>query len=294
VRRDRIVRYALIEGHASHAPIAPYHEDGRRRCPEISIYRRIRRSIRVSAASPRLRLMDAFELRLDGEPVEIPASSQRLIGLLAIQARTIHRSTVAGTLWPESSESRAFGNLRSALWRVQRVAPGLIRLIGNGLSLCGGLTVDATDVMGRARRLVDGTASDNDLRDDPVQLTGELLPDWYEDWLEGHRERLRLLGIHALEALSAQLRARGHHAQAVDAAQLAVMREPLRETARRALIQAHLAQGNHDEAFRQLTSFRRLLASELGVEPSPPLVALLVGPVDGPRTPTFVLSSLRT
>jgi DNA-binding SARP family transcriptional activator len=248
----------------------------------------------VSAASPRLRLMDAFELRLDGEPVEIPASSQRLIALLAIQARTIHRSTVAGTLWPESSESRAFGNLRSALWRVQRVAPGLVRLIGNGLSLRGGLSTDAAQVVGRARRLLDGTASDADLRGDPAGLAGELLPDWYEDWLEGHRERLRLLGIHALEALSARLRALGDHAQAVDAAQLAVMREPLRETARRALIEAHLAEGNHDEAMRQLASFRRLLASELGVEPSPPLVALLVGPVDAPRPPRFVLSSLRT
>ena len=248
----------------------------------------------MSAASPRLRLMDAFELHLDGKLVYIPASSQRLIAMLAVQARTIHRSTVAGTLWPESSESRAFGNLRSALWRAQRAAPGLVRLIGNGLSLRGGVSIDATEVMGRARRLLDGTSSDADLRDDPATLAGELLPDWYEEWLDGHRERLRLLGIHALEALSAQLRAGGHHAQAVDAAQLAVMREPLRETARRALIEAHLAEGNRDEAMRQLTSFRRLLGSELGVEPSPPLVALLVGPVDALRPARFVLSGLRT
>lgn len=244
----------------------------------------------MSAASPRLRLLDAFELTVGGLPVDMPASSQRLVALLAIHARTMHRSAVAGTLWPESSESRASGNLRSALWRVQRAAPGLVRVSGTAISLRPGMSVDSVEMIACARRLLDGTPDTDDLAVDPARLAGELLPDWDEEWLDGHRERLRLLGVHALEALSTHLRRLGLFAQAVDAAQLAVMREPLRETARRALIEAHLSQGNREEAMRQLGAFRRLLVSELGVEPSSPLAALLIGPVDESRRPTFVLA----
>jgi DNA-binding SARP family transcriptional activator len=244
----------------------------------------------VSAATPKLRLLNAFELTVGGLPVEMPASSQRLVALLAVHARTMHRSAVAGTLWPESTDTRAFGNLRSALWRVQRAAPDLVRVFGTAISLRPGMAVDVTEMIACARRLLDGTPDLDDLAVDPARLAGELLPDWYEDWLDGHRERLRLLGVHALEALSSQLRRRGLLAQAVDAAQLAVMSEPLRETARRALIEAHLSQGNREEAMRQLRAFHRLLASELGIEPSGPLAALLISPVDDERRPTFVLA----
>lgn len=44
--------------------------------------------------------------------------------------------------------------------------------------------------------------------------------------------------------------------------------EPLRETAHRTLIEAHLAEGNWSEARRQFRECRRLLREELGVEPS--------------------------
>jgi DNA-binding SARP family transcriptional activator len=51
--------------------------------------------------------------------------------------------------------------------------------------------------------------------------------------------------------------------------------EPLRESAHRALIGAHLAEGNRVEALRQLARLRHLLREELGVEPSLRAVDLL-------------------
>ena len=47
--------------------------------------------------------------------------------------------------------------------------------------------------------------------------------------------------------------------------------EPLRESAHRAVITAHLAEGHHVEALRHYTAFRNLLAAELGLDPSPQL-----------------------
>jgi DNA-binding SARP family transcriptional activator len=57
----------------------------------------------------------------------------------------------------------------------------------------------------------------------------------------------------------------------------AVGREPLRESAHRALIQAHLAEGNAGEAVRRYRRYAEIADRELGVEPSPMMRALLNG-----------------
>jgi DNA-binding SARP family transcriptional activator len=77
--------------------------------------------------------------------------------------------------------------------------------------------------------------------------------------------------MHALEALSRRLVDCGEYARAVDAAYAAIAVEPLYESAQATLIAAHLAEGNHAEAIRQFTAFRRLLYDETGLAPSPSL-----------------------
>jgi len=70
----------------------------------------------------------------------------------------------------------------------------------------------------------------------------------------------------------------GQFAMAVDAALAAVRAEPLRESANRCLIQVHLAEGNVCEARRALELHRQAIRADLGIEPSPQLVALVSGP----------------
>jgi DNA-binding SARP family transcriptional activator len=103
-----------------------------------------------------------------------------------------------------------------------------------------------------------------------LELSAELLPTWYDDddWLLVERERFHQLRLHALEALCQRLTAAGRYGQAVDAGLAAVAAEPLRESAQRTLIKAHLAEGNYGEANRQYELCRHLLAEELGVQPS--------------------------
>jgi SARP family transcriptional regulator, regulator of embCAB operon len=78
-----------------------------------------------------------------------------------------------------------------------------------------------------------------------------------------------------LEALADRLIAVGRCGEAVGAAGAAVRAEPLRESARAALIQAYLAHGNQAEAVREFTRYRMLLATELGLAPTPRLHGLL-------------------
>ena len=49
--------------------------------------------------------------------------------------------------------------------------------------------------------------------------------------------------------------------------------EPLRESAHRVLIDAHVGAGNRGEALRQFRVCRALLERELGLPPGPDLVA---------------------
>jgi len=231
-----------------------------------------------TADSWRLQLLQAFELSRAAVPLQLPIGAQRVLALLALLGRPAQRLYVAGVLWPDSSESHSGGSLRSALWRLRQVAPGVVVTDSTRLALAPAVRVDFHEVIERTHGLVSDDPDPGPILD-PEELTRELLPDWYDDWLNADRERLRQLQLHALEALSTRLRGRQEYAQAIEVAGMAVAVEPTRESARRELIKAHLAEGNMDEALRQFRLFRRLLVGELGVEPSRGLVALF--PADG-------------
>jgi DNA-binding SARP family transcriptional activator len=222
-----------------------------------------------------LSLLNAFELRCDGEVVGLPISAQRLLAFLAVHERPLLRPYVAGTLWIEANDDRAGASLRSSLWRLNRSGHHLVESTSMQLGLAAGIDVDLRRSFALAGRIIDGTASVRDLDAAEESLDGELLPDWYDDWLLFERERFRQLSLHALEALADRLVADGCLGGALRAALAAVRGEPLRESAHRALIRVHLAEGNRSEAIRQGELCRRLLRERLGVEPSPQLEQLL-------------------
>ena len=71
------------------------------------------------------------------------------------------------------------------------------------------------------------------------------------------QERFRQLRLHALEATSDQMLAEGSTFDALCAGLAAVSCEPLRESAHRCVIAAHLAEGNTSEATRTVRPLRR-------------------------------------
>jgi DNA-binding SARP family transcriptional activator len=227
----------------------------------------------------RLSLLDAFELRCDGEPVSLPPSAQRLLALLALHDRPLLRPHVAGTLWLDTPEERASANLRSSLWRLNRPGPRLVEATSFQLRLAPEIRVDARETAALAHRLLARTArsaeNEAELALDPHLLTGELLPDWYDDWVMLERERLRQLSLHALEALGERMLEAARLGEALEAALAAIAMEPLRESAHRLLIRIHLAEGNAAEAIREFELCSRLFREQLGLEPSPQLVQLV-------------------
>lgn len=222
----------------------------------------------MQPAVAHVQLMGQFQLVVGGRPVHIPLGAQHLLALLALRGVLVRRPLVAGTLWPEKSDTRATANLRSSLWRVGQVSPQVVMCTDGVLGLAPSVSVDVEEMLAQARRLLDDGAccEQSDLAVGP--LLHDLLPDWYEDWVLMDRERIRQVRLHALEALSERLISLERFSEAIDAALAAVAAEPLRESAHLALMRAHQAEGNRCEVLRAYENLRRLLCSELAVEPS--------------------------
>jgi DNA-binding SARP family transcriptional activator len=225
---------------------------------------------------PRLTLLGGFELRCDGEHVALSASAQRLLAFVALRERPLQRSYVAGSLWLDSAEERAAANLRSALWRLHGCGIQLVHCMGPQLSLDTDLVVDLREAEQLAHRVLDRT-NGVDLDVDASLLSGDLLPDWYDDWVVFERERFHQLRLRALDALCGRLADAGRLDVALEIGLAAVADDPLRESSHRAVVRVHLADGNIAEAIRQYRLCRRLLNEQVGVEPSERMKELVRG-----------------
>jgi DNA-binding SARP family transcriptional activator len=227
-------------------------------------------------------LLRGFRLTCRGAQVDLPLAAQRVLALIALHARPMLRVVVSCTLWPDTTEQRANANLRSALWRLKQ--PGLTLVVARvtTLSLDPAVHVDVHRAEELGHAILDGEVHRERLGRTALALTGDLLPDWPDDWVVIERERFRQLRLHALEALCEQLTKAGHFGQAVDAGLAAVAGEPLRESAHRAVIKAYLAEGNRCEAVRQFERYRTIAHAEMHVAPSAGMRALLAArlPVD--------------
>jgi DNA-binding SARP family transcriptional activator len=222
---------------------------------------------RPAANRTDLKLLDGFDLVCGGLSVSLPLSAQRLVAFVALHERPVLRSYVAGSLWLESSEERANANLRSALWRLHRNGRRVVECIGQRLALGSEVVVDLRESERLAQRVLNGDTGD-DLAVEPSSLSGDLLPGWYDDWTLFERERFRQIRLRALDTLCERLTVAGRVDAALEAGLAAIAAEPLRESSHRAVIRAHLADGNVAEAVRQYRLCRRLLNDQLGLEPS--------------------------
>jgi DNA-binding SARP family transcriptional activator len=225
---------------------------------------------------PAVLLLGGPYVMLDGDRREIPDGSKRLLVFVALGTGRVDRRYAAGSLWPTGNDDRAAGNLRSALWRLKCAGINLLESDKCSLMLRPGTVVDVSILCEWAARLVDGSATQADLcavnwRNDIM----DLLPGWYDDWVIFERERIRQRLLHALEVLSRRLAAAGRCAEAVEAAISAVSADPLRESANKVLIEAHLAEGNLVEGRRAYQRYRDTVRRELGVEPDKELANLV-------------------
>lgn len=223
----------------------------------------------------RLSMLGSFGLSCDAIRVPLPGTSQRLLAFLALQRRPLPRIYVAGTLWPDTTERHASGNLRTALWRLNGLSASVVVTLGNCLALDPAVEVDLHQAVSLAQGLMSGETACREVPIASLTLATELLPGWYDDWVAPERESFREMRLHALEHLCRELAAAERFGDAIEAGLAAVAGDPLRESSHRALIRAYLLEGNLALALRQYRQCREVLEDELGVEPSSRMASLL-------------------
>jgi len=232
------------------------------------------------------RVLGPLEVVVDGQTVAIASRRQRaLLALLIVHAnRVVGTDRLLDDLWGD--EAPASGR-DAVVFHVSR----LRRSLGdNGVRIetrDGGyaLRADPDEIdAGLFEQLV--AEGHGHLGDDPaaaVQRLSDALRLWRGEPFEGLADfaftaeeirRLEQLRLRAIEdRFEAQLTL-GHHAAVVADLDRFVDREPLRERARATLMLALYRAGRQADALRVMHDGRRILAEELGIDPSPELTAL--------------------
>ncbi|HEY4419667.1 MAG TPA: BTAD domain-containing putative transcriptional regulator [Pseudonocardia sp.] len=222
----------------------------------------------------------------DGATVPLGVDSRRLVAYLAVHPRPQERTSLAADLWPGVPTDAAVRMLADAATAVD--VPELLAEEDESgpLALAADVEVDLADALGLVRALPDiPTNHDPDIS----LLSADILPGWTAPWIAVERERFRQLRLHALEERSLRLTSAGRYAEAVSIAKSAAQTAPSRESARRALIEAYLGQGDVAAAVAEFDDYQELLRSSVGGPASTGLEALF------PPSPVWpVLRARRT
>ncbi|WP_166644423.1 BTAD domain-containing putative transcriptional regulator [Microbacterium sp. BK668] len=219
-----------------------------------------------------LQLLGCWRLAVSGRAVAVPRRDQRVIAAIALLDPRPRRQ-LAEILWPDGSRDHAQANLRVNLSDIRRHYPGILA-DSDPLSLAPGVGVDVASLR-LLPSIIDGETECSRLREWlEFARRAELLPGWYETWLDLEQERVRQLRLSALEILGRTLLKYGDADGALSAATIALDAEPWRESSYELQMRAHILAGNRALALRVYESARSMLLRELDVEPAPILSGL--------------------
>lgn len=152
-----------------------------------------------------LKLLGQFAVQRGEEPVELPPACQRLIALVALKRRPVHRLWVCAMLWPHAQTRRAIASLRSTMWRLRPVgADPLLEVDPQYIALASDVSVDWYHAVDQIEHLLE---SDEPVDPQfvsellPLLRAGELLDGWTEPWAHAERQRYRATRKAARDAL---------------------------------------------------------------------------------------------
>ncbi len=197
-----------------------------------------------------IRLLGTFEVTDGGKIIAISSRpAQSLFAYLVLNAGIAHRrEKLAGMLWPDAPENNARGYLRHALWRIRKELP-VARypeadfLLSDDLSITFNSTADYWLDCDAVTKLDDSSSAD-DLMTVLAEYKGELLPGFYQEWVELEREHLSAVFEHHMARLLSLLQEEGRWLDILDWGERWIMLGQKPEPAYRSLMSAHAAKGD--------------------------------------------------
>jgi predicted ATPase/DNA-binding SARP family transcriptional activator len=241
----------------------------------------------LAAGSVDIRVLGPLEVVLEGHLVAVPGRRERaVLALLAVEVgRPVDVTRFEVLLWGDDPPRTADKTLQTFVSRLRHVLGDVPdRLVRRERSYLLDLPTEATD-LGRFRMLVRGAAKASSVGD--AEAAVEALLTALALWRGEHPAELGpTAAAHAvgqliqrersaaIEALVAARLATGDLDAAVADAEAELVGHPDHESLWALLMRAHAAAGRPTAALEAYERFRRWLAEELGLDPSPSLAVL--------------------
>ena len=210
-----------------------------------------------------------------------PFPTKKTRGLFAYlvthRKRSHTRTQLAGVFWPDYPEDRALRNLSTTLWRIRQVIPeGYIKVEGEriGFITNSQYWLDFQEF----ERLCLNSSGPGHLAalEKAVDLyQGDFLAGWYQDWSLIEVEKLRSMYIQALFELMVNFQEQGHSKNALEFGLKILLADPLREDVHFLVVKLYAVLGHRQAALQQFENCKNLLQQELGLDPTPEMIALV-------------------
>ena len=229
-------------------------------------------------------VLGALQVRRDGLVLALRSGRQRavLAALLVSRGRPVAPDSLVEAAWPERLPASPLAALHTVVSRLRHtLGDGFVR------SAPAGYVLDAAPESvdcGRFEALVDeaavaaSAATGADLLDEALGLWRGRAYEEFADRPFAQTEAVRLdeLRLAAIEDRAEIALRLGEPARAVADLEAMLAEHPLRERARGLLMTALYGQGRHVAALECFRAYRRQLAEDRGLEPSPSLQAIEV------------------
>ncbi len=230
----------------------------------------------------RLNLLGGFSAKCD-EAGPVRVASTKGVALLAYLAlsspRAQTRDRLIDLLWTEQTRERGRNNLRQTTARLRRAfasIPDFLVVTGDTVSLNDAqVSSDVTDFL----NLSQSTELPERIRALDV-YSGDFLAGFhidsyaFDEWILLERQRLTDTAASVARELLSNFSKAGDIQRAIMAVSKLIKLDAFQEFAHRALMKLYAEDGRREAALAHFERYRRLLKTELGVEPEPEIRTL--------------------
>ncbi|MGB5079271.1 MAG: BTAD domain-containing putative transcriptional regulator [Burkholderiales bacterium] len=230
----------------------------------------------------KLYTLGRIDVVLDGKPLRFKGKAQRrplelLMALISLGGRAVSVSHLTDTLWPGTEADAAHAACKSTLYRLRRLLgdDAALLLGDNQLSLNPDkVWVDAWVFERAVVRAETEKTSEADAECALALYHGAFLGGAAAPWTIPAREKLRAKFLRVLTSASRRHMQDGRHEAALRLLDRGLATEPLAEALYCDAMRCHAALGRRAEVLLAYQRCHKLLASQLGIDPSPTTQAL--------------------
>jgi predicted ATPase/DNA-binding SARP family transcriptional activator len=216
-------------------------------------------------------LLGTFSIELNNVSIRLPTRKiETLLAYLILHPGKQTREKLSALLWGDSSQADARASLRQALAILRRQIDKNIVLADREYVQANSSFpswVDTLEFEEKAQRFLAEQSLPPEPFDDEL-YPGDLLPEYYDNWILSLREHYRTLYIDVMLRSVEQLRARSEYARAIEYAHRILDMDAANEYAHQHLMFCYITSGDRQKALQQYEACQIALREEFEVEPA--------------------------